>query len=370
MMGRAEWARARRRVRFLAPVAFVVVVALLSYEFVWIADPYELRFTRNAEKLADHPYPVEVVPRLVSVAANGGTDMVIVGASTALGYTPNMMRAAFPDVRHPANLAFACASPEDFALVLQRLERSRTLKRVIISLDVSLIADCVGQTTRALDPRYFVQSWSDPVPEFNLQSVVLSERVLRTGVLDLDAWRPLADDRVPWITTAPPLTTDPVYLARIRHFVASARGRATAGAALPCSAVPSLRTTIVPFIRRMTARGLKVDLLAPPLSLPVYSEWTVVWTPFKAPPFASVMALQRCAVQMTAGVPNVRFDSVDTDPAIVGDLHLYRDTEHVGDVDTFRHILRLIASGQARVTAADWPQHEATLKREIDTYSP
>jgi hypothetical protein len=166
------------------------------------------------------------------------------------------------------------------------------------------------------------------------------------------------------------MTADPDYLAKIRHFVTAARGRATAGGALPCSAVPSLRTTIVPFIRRMATRGVKVDLLAPPLSLSVYSEWTVSWTPFKAPPFASVMALQRCALQMTAGLENVRFDSFDTDESIVGNLGLYRDTEHVGNVDTYREMLRQIASGQAQVPLSDWLQHEVALKHEIDTYAP
>lgn len=358
-----------RSAAFIAPVALVWTAALACYAFVWFADPYELRFSRPAERLAEHPYPADVVPRLMSVAANGGVDMVIVGASTALGYTPSMMRQAFPDVQAPANLAYACASPKDFALFLPRLERSRTLKRVLISLDVSLIANCAGQERPDLDPRYFAPPWFDPVPDFNTESLELSVDVLRTGVVDLAAWRPLPGDRVTWITTAPPVTADPSYLAKIRRFVASARGRATAGAALPCSTMPSLRT-IVPFVRRMASRGVKVDLLAPPLSLAVYSEWTVSWTPFTAPPFASVMALQRCAVQLTAGLPNVRFDSVDTDPQIVGDLRLYRDTEHVGDVGTYRRILHLVASGQAGVTADDWPRHEAMLKREIDTYSP
>jgi len=346
------------------------VAGLACYGFVWFADPYELRFTRPAERLADHPYPAEVVPRLMSVAANGGVDMIIVGASTALGYTPNMMRQAFPDVHDPANLAYACASPADFGLFLPLFGRSRTLKRVIISLDVSLIANCAGQERPDLDPRYYTRSWSDPVPDFNAESLELSAGVLRTGVLDLAAWRALPGDRVNWITTAPPVTAEPSYMAKLRRYVEAARGKATGGARLPCSAVPSLQTTIVPFIRRMAARGVKVDLLAPPLSLPVYSEWTVAWTPFKAPPFASVMALQRCAVLMTAGLPNVHFDSFDTDESIVGNLSLYRDTEHVGRVDTYRRILQLIASGQARVTAQDWPQHEAALKREIDTYSP
>ncbi|HEY1750700.1 MAG TPA: hypothetical protein VGG29_05525 [Caulobacteraceae bacterium] len=354
---------------FLLAVALAWTAAVLCYGFVWGADPYELRFARPSERLADHPYPAQVVPRLVSVAAHGGADMVILGASTAMGYTPNMMRQAFTDVSRPANLAYACASAEDFGVLLPRLEQSKTLKRVLINLDVSLITPCVGNKSD-FDPRYFASNWLDPAPEFNLQSVELSQRVLRTGVLDLDAWRPLPDDKVSWITTDPPVTAKPDYLARVRRNVALARGRATRGAPLPCSSMPRLKTTIAPFIRTMAARGVKVDLLAPPLSLAIYSEWTVSWTPFTAPPFPSVMALQRCLLQMTAGLPNVRFDSFDTDPAIVGDLRLYRDTGHVGDVETYRQILRRIAAGQAQVTLDEWPQHQAALQREVDAFSP
>ena len=354
---------------FLAGVTLAWAAALACFAFVGVVDPYQLRSVRPGERLADHPYPAQVVPRLVSVAANGDTDMVVLGASTALAYTPNMLREAFPDVRHPANLAFACADPEDYRLLLPRLERSRTLKRVLISLDVSLIANCVGKGNTDFDPRYFVQDWWDPVPEFSVQSLELSATVLRTGIVDAADWRALPDDRVPWITTSAPMTADRGYMARVRRFVALARGKATAGQALPCSAIPSLNTTIAPFVREMASRGVQVDLLAPPLSLAVYSEWSVSWTPFKSPAFPSVMALERCALQMTAGLPNVRFDSFDTDPSIVGNPALYRDTEHIGGVDTYRELLRRIASGKAQVQLEEWPQHEATLKREIDTFA-
>src|ERR1700685_2192615 len=117
---------------FLVGIAALWVAAMLAYVYVWVVDPYELRSARAGETLADHAYPETIVPRLTPAAVAGNTDLLVVGASTAQGYTPAMLRKAFPDAQHPFNLAFPCATGDDLALILSRLEQSKALKRVII----------------------------------------------------------------------------------------------------------------------------------------------------------------------------------------------------------------------------------------------
>jgi hypothetical protein len=50
-----------------------------------------------------------VTPRLAPAAAADGVDVVIVGGSTAMDYTPTMMMRAFPRAQRPFNLASPCA---------------------------------------------------------------------------------------------------------------------------------------------------------------------------------------------------------------------------------------------------------------------
>src|ERR1700722_959799 len=104
---------ARRPSILLILVVLAWASALACYGFIWAADPYELRFLRPGERLADHAYPDVVVPRLIPAAADEGADVVVVGGSTVLGFTPAMLHAAFPEAKNPINLSYFCATDDD-----------------------------------------------------------------------------------------------------------------------------------------------------------------------------------------------------------------------------------------------------------------
>jgi hypothetical protein len=365
-MRRAGWP-------FLLIVAAVWSAALAAYAFVWAVDPYEIRGARPGERPADHNYPIEVTPHLAMVAARGGADMVVVGASTAMGYAPTSMEHAFPGVRRAVNLSFPCASRDDMRWIFQRLERSKSLKRVIISLDYTLVWPC-SQTT-ALGA-FFDPPWWDPVPEFNAESIRLAASVWRTGVLDLPDW---ASPNDPIRNPAKSLTQRPAELAQLAREVEAHRSTVTAGRDLGCEAVPAVGTVVMPFVREMSARGVAVELLAPPYSLAYYfhhygvksaaheSSETIVSGPDRFPRY---MALRRCALQMSAGLPNVRFDGFDDDPSVVGDLASYGSEGHLRGYAAYDRLLRRIAAGQATLRPADWPAYEAKVKAEIDAFQP
>jgi hypothetical protein len=346
---------------FLAPLGLILASALAAYLFVWIVDPYELRWARHGERLGPHAYPEDVTPRLVPAAAADGVDIVIVGGSTAIGYTPTMMQRAFPEAQRPFNLAYPCATADDLALILPRLETSRRLKRVIISLDFSLMWHCLSVDS-PLDARYFAPSWSDPTPEFSVRAVELSFRVLRTGVLDLPEWRQRSADRVDGADFAPALTTQPGKIAEIARQVGANRGAVFRGAPTTCAGVPVLSSVILPSVRRLARRGVAIDLLAPPYSLAYY---------FDAPSnFPRLMAIRRCALEMSASIPGVRFHSFDTDLPIVGDLALYSDVGHIRDYATYDRILRSIAVGDRVVRPGKWGPVETQLNSELASFAP
>jgi hypothetical protein len=354
---------------FLGLAGLVWALALAAFAFEWFADPYDLRFARPAARLADHPYPPDVVPRLFEAAARGKADLVIVGGSTSMGYTPAMMRRAFPQAARPVNLSYSCADTDDLRRVLPILEQSPDIRRVIVSIDVTLINKCVPPRSQsALDPRYYRHDWYDPAPEFSAESVALSRAVLQTHVLDLPGWRPRLPDRVEGMTDGNPLTTSPGAIAEIAGQVAATRGKVTAGPDASCDLMPAIRDVIAPFVRRMAARGVAVDLVAPPYSLAIYATWATVPFRFPASPFASIMALQRCTLEETAGLPNVRFHAFGADSAVVGNLRLYRDVGHLVDYPTYQMLLDRVAAGDNVVTPAEWPAYEATLKREVDAF--
>jgi hypothetical protein len=318
-------------------------------------------------RLADHAYPENVVPRLFGVAGAEGADVVVLGASSARGYTPAMIASAFPGAQRPVNLAYGCATADDFRTVLPRLEASPHLKRVIFSLDFTLMWPCIAHVT-PLDQRYYTLPWNEPVPEFGAQALDLSARTLTTGVLDLPEWRQQLPGRVDNITDLAPMTRSPAALAEVNENLDWMHGEIASAGHVSCDAIPALRTLVVPFVQRMSRRGVAVDILAPPNSLAYYTNPHSGHPPGET--FAYVMALRRCTLAMTAGLPNVRFHFFDADPSITSQLANYGDIAHICSPSVDLAILRHIAAGDHVLTPAKWPAAEAELRRQLTSFRP
>jgi hypothetical protein len=351
---------------FLAALAVAWTGVLAAYAFVWVVDPYELRWQRPTERLAMHTYPGDVTPRLGPAAAAEGTDVAIVGGSTAMGYTPQMIRRVFAADR-PVNLAYFCATDEDLAQILPRIEASTRLKRLIISLDFTLMWHCQSSTS-PFDSRYYAPAWYDPVPEFNRTSIKLSAVVLRTGLLDMPGWRPAILDQVPGVNDMPSLNGDSHEVAFLARRATSERMTVTSGPAVPCAAIPALRTVILPAARRLSARRVTLDLLAPPYSLAYYFSGDTPQANEEA--FSRLMALRRCTLEATAGLRGVRFHSFDTDLSIVGDLSNYKDVGHIRKYELYERLARSVAAGANVVSPERWEQEQATLKAELAAFTP
>jgi hypothetical protein len=339
--------------------------------FVWIVDPYELRSSRTTVRLADHPYPETIVPRLISVAARDGADIVVLGGSTSMGYTPAMLREAFPGTKRPVNLSYSCANVDDFSLIFPLLEQSPSIRRVIISLEFTLIKSCESIGT-LFNKEYYTRPWNYTAPEFDIETIELSWRVLLTGLLDMPAWPPPLPDRVEGINFRSPMTATPEDMAPIKRAAEMSRAWVTKAPATSCDAIPSLRTVILPFVRRMAKRGVSVDILSPPYSLALYSDWSVNKDVFsgKGAVFANLMALRRCTIEMISGIENVRFHTFDADLAVTGDLSNYYNSAHIGKYEIYKYIANRIAEGNAVLTAERWPVFETTLKEAVEKFMP
>jgi hypothetical protein len=365
----------RRRI-FLPVLGTLYILAIISYVFVWIVDPYALRSLGPTARLSERPYHDLVVPLLFSVAARDGTDLVIVGGSTSMGYTTAMLREAFPEAKRPINLSFVGPSERDFEMELARLETSKSLKRVLLTLEWSFIKD-VPAFGRIWNKPPYNASWYNPVPEYGLEALRMSGQVLLTGSLDLPDWLGLSQDRPDFMVNAEPETTSPQYFAKLAQAVEISRAWVTQAPAVACDAMPNVGS-ILPFVRRMAARGVSVDLLFPPYSLAVYSDWSVnspaalahTNFPGKGAVFANLVSLRRCAVEMTSGLSNVRVHAFDAELSITGNLSLYKDTSHLLDYGTYRYILLRIGRGDAVLTKADWPRFETALKKAVEEFRP
>jgi hypothetical protein len=360
---------------FLPVIALTYLAMIASYVFVWIVDPYGLRPWRVPARLADQPYIGLVTPLLFPTAAHDGADLVVLGGSTSAAYTPSMLRKAFPSARHVVNLSFPGASAEDLTVELARLETSKSLKRVIFSLDVTVAKDLPG-LGRIADRPPFDGSLLNPVPEFNTEAVEMSARVLMTGILWSPAWQDPSTEQADFLIGSPPITTDPDVVSQLARDTDISRAWVASGPDLPCAAIPNL-TNPVKYLRQMADRGVAVDVIFPVYSLALYSNWSVappafVRTSFpgRGSVFSTLVSMRRCAVEMTADEPNIHVYGFDTDLPIVGDLSLFTNTSHLLDPKTHLKLIQRIASGKGVLTKANWPAYEAKLRTEVEEYRP
>jgi hypothetical protein len=358
---------------YLTVLATLWALAISLYVVVGVVDPYRLRFSHLTAGLADHPYPFEVTPRLASVASADGTDMLVFGASTSAGYTPAMLRAAFPDVQKPFNLSYLCASAADFERLAPVFECSTTLRRIIFNLDVTFARSCEHWDSTV--SRYFGPKLFAPEPEFNLEAIELTAYALITGKLDLPDWRPQGPDRTQWNDRISVLSS-PRKMELIRKAVSFARPWVTAGERVECGAFPTLGALVRPFLKTMSRRGVEVDVLLPPYSLAFYYDQSVRRAnaaklfPGRGSVFANFMAIRRCTLEMVEGLPHVRVHEFTTDLALTGDLSHYTDVAHLGSYETYAELLRRIAHGEGVVMAAEWPGVEAQIKKAVDEFEP
>ncbi len=363
-----------RRV-FLPLLGTLFAMAVLAYAFVGMVDPFDLRAGGSPVRLADRPYADKMVPKLVSIAARDGTDLVVVGGSTSMAFTPAMLRAAFPEARKPFNLSFVAIRADEVATVLGRLETSPSLKRLLLAIDFTLIRD-IGWTGRSLPPRFYGPSaWYDPVPEFGVDILPHAFRVAARGVLDGPDTRRRDPEWPDFLQAGIPLTRRAEALSKLTRAARSARPWVTSAPELPCERMSALAETMAPAARRMAARGVAIDFYFPPYSLSVYSDWTENFPEGhffagRGMVFANLFALRRCAVEAFDGIANLRVHAFDTDRAITADLSRYLDSTHLLDLEAYRTILGRIADGSAVLTRGTWPAFARAYREAVAGFSP
>jgi len=357
---------------FLAAIGALWSVGIAAYFFVALVDPYELRSEKNAVRLAEHPYPLKIVPRLLSVATRSA-DLVLVGSSTSMGYTPTMLRQAFVGVQRPANLSFPCAGSDFFEPALKRLAVSPGLKRAIVNLDATFIDKCGGGIGNLMDARYLQAPWHQPVPDFGLEGIELSWRALKTGVLDRPAWAPAVADRVEGTEDDAPAVSDSgVAMAQLRDAAKTTRGRIATFDLPACGSFPALDRFVVPFARRMAERGVPVDFIAPPYSLSAYSfvDTLDFADREKADFFSSVMGLRLCLLQAVQGMGGVRMHAFDADFSVTDNLANYRDPIHLAHYASYKDIAARVAAGSDVLTLGKWPSYVSALRAAVVAYRP
>jgi hypothetical protein len=317
--------------------------------------------------LTDEVYDQEFMQRLIAATAGGGFTHVLVGGSTVARVTPAMLRVAFGERSHPFVLSFPGIRPADVTLIIDRLARSPTIERIIVTLDQSMLSDADAHRS-GFPLRYYEPGWHDVLPDLDWMSLGDSVLVLYYGMLSRRARR--GQDRVR--QEKPPIIDRPAELAELKAMLAASRGRLLQPSRRTCADITSVADGLAPAIRKSARRGKAVDILLPPYSLAAYAHWYGLGRglPGGSPEtaLADLLMLRRCMLTAVSGEPRVHVHGFDNDDSITADLRNYRDTTHIQKPEVYARILKAVAAGSNVLTAERLDGYERMMRERISAF--
>lgn len=346
------------------PFILVSGLFLLAYwlvaAFVFITDPYDLRPWGARVTVPAHLVTPETRLLAMAVGRSRDFDLVMIGSSTAISYTPDQIKAAFPDAGRPVNFSYDSGRPGDRSFITDSVARYSNAKRVVLWIDWFYLvqADAVVEGW----PEYlFDQDVANDLRMVNPKAIEASIGVLngRPPVENSERYAEWAGRwRQQYLSYQTPRNMK-VVMDEYRASVGTLRRDQGRG----CEAYETL-DRLVPALRTMSERGKSVDLVLPAYSVLFYGSQlgTIGYD------FSSLMAFRRCLAQATSGLSGVSIWALDSDIGMITDLGNYKDPGHLYPPQALQSALAGIGDPRYRLTPANVDERNETLWRTVRDY--
>jgi hypothetical protein len=340
-------------------------MALLVMLGFWLAaaagtavDPYDLYPWGARVKLHSNYAPEHPGYLTWMAARDPNADVIVVGSSTALLYTPDVIRATFPGSGDVWNLSYSGERPAARDSLLRLIATRAHSRRVIINLDYYYAAD-----PALLNPNFpaFLYD-SNPFNDLRIINARLPAVLFST----LRKGQPFATGKATEqrfetkFARQYAASRTPATRASWRAVIDRHRWEVDRPGSRRCSDFPAFEKQLIPAVRKMSERGIRVDILLPPYSPLMYYAFM---DQARALPInghsvlEDQLLLRRCAVTETANLPMVAVWAPDRDLSLITDIDNFRDPAH----------LAWDAKGQSTLKAVGDPKYRLTLDN-VDDY--
>jgi hypothetical protein len=354
---------------YLLLVLMPYLLGLVGYWAIVVADPYGLRGTGLSVRLGDHRYPDREWPRLIGPLTSEAHDLALLGGSSTMWISPQIMQEAFPGARNPINLSYLAPRPLDLAQILASVGQIKDLKRVILVLDFTLLEQRQLRSATGDDlANMSTTSWSHG-GDFSWQTALASMHRIVKGSYDLPMWSRL---EIPeFMSGQKPVTQSASVMRRFRVAVNRHADDVFASTTLDCSQIPFISGVLEPFLARMAQQQVAVDMVFPPVPYIVNYDWIENrprWiNMLPGPVFEQLMAFKKCVIAARERVDGKldRVIALDSNDAISGDLGHYEAFAHLIGSDLYRTVMHMIATGDETITSANVDQYEAALRMKV-----
>jgi hypothetical protein len=357
----------RRWAHWLLLLPFAV--GILMYALIVLVDPYALRGGFISQHLGTHRYPDREWPLLMNVATAEPHDFVLIGGSTTMAITPEMIRQSFPEMHSPLNLSYIAPRPLDMGEALERIQNVKNLKRVVVVMDFSLMENrpyrsAAGETWENMAKT----SWHHG-GDFSFATGIGSLKRVLFGTYTTPAWGVITKPQ--FMDGAAPVSKDAKKMLRFREAVKMHADDVFAKSELGCTDIPFLDNQLQRFLTQAKNKDIDVDLVFPPVPYILAYDWIDNRPRFgilkPGPVFDQFMTFKRCTVALKerSGGGGVRVLALDGNDEISANIDLYVDSAHIFDEATYQAVTKMIAEGEATITTENIDYYETGMKQRI-----
>jgi hypothetical protein len=293
---------------------------------------------------------------------------LFLGGSTGFFYSQQMMEAILPGTHRAFNLSYGGPSATDRAAVSREILRHSHARRYILEVDWSYTVALAEQRMWQSFPIYlYDDKWWNDVRSVNSQNIALSLLLLQGRPLWIESWGQSTDrrayqQRYALLHSEKSLSDDADMVARRRAVVA-------APTKLTCRAMDAIGERLLPFVRELSSRGARVDLIVPPYSWMIYFRAGEPGDPLNRPTLLSdILRMRSCLVEAAGSLPGVNIYAFDDVPDMAGNFSNYFDAGHLYNPIHIRYILHSLAAGEHRLTPENIASKNAQMSANVANF--
>lgn len=355
------------QVRKRTPMVTAAIAMLVGYwmlaALVLAIDPYDVYPWGWRARSTDLKSPDNSVYDIAAAAKLAGVDTVMIGASESSTYTPAQMQQAWRDTHHPWNISYPGVAPADRALVLATFERYSQARRYVIWVEWSYVLP--ARTMQARFPEFlYDRNVINDLRMVNQVSLAATLRLLRgDGMFDRgteESARELQKEAATYTSFQTGASMHAITSLIASHHEAVARPWRA-----PCSRYPALNSQLVPALRRLSARQVRVDLVFPAFSAAAYYAGAFRGT---GPSLPEQLNLRRCTVLAVSRLPGVSVWAPDLDRNLITDLANFRNATHLHGDATLMMVLARIGDPRFRIDMGNLESYLSGLRATVIGY--
>ena len=356
-----RWRSARP---MLLAACLLTLVYLALAAMVIAVDPHNVYRWGAEPRIEPGDTPRDLVIDWIDVAAKDPAyNTFLVGSSVTAMYTPEYMKGVLGPDAHVANLSYGGPRPRDRDLVLDRLVQNDAIQHVILTFDWTYIQD--PEVTNISFPTFlYDDEIANDLRMVNFQTIRKTFDILAGEQFYSN---PDDADYKSYVDRMYERFQRPAEMADIERVVERYRPEIGAPSGRDCDSFHAINEQLIPSLRALSGRGVKVDVMVPIWS---YAFYYVRRNDISPTLLDEQMIARRCLVNAAADLPHVSIFAFDEDPAVAGDLGNFREVGHVYDPAILRTFVTAMTTGNGRLTRENIDSHEQAIRSAVENYHP